>query len=312
MKLKIIILLILLQCVHCFNYSANQNQEKNSFEKLDYTKKNGKSITIVLADTISKQEAVAMVKDFYHAYMTNVATADLSNLHITEKRLEEKYFTKRLIEKNRRMVSSTGADPVIRAQDFMESIIPSLDVEYLGDGWCMVSYIAGEKIKIPLKVIRSNGQIMIDYITPVWNDDAYGDSILCDHLKTLEIDFSNPLSFLKSFYDIYTLKYGSMPVDLTDQLAKLRAEYLTANALDQFEHAFTEQELDGWIGYDLLIDNFDFDCMQRSSVKITQLTDNTYQMSYTIDDSVYPINLKVVKKDNRYWIDSIEIGKKMK
>ena len=103
-----------------------------------------------------------------------------------------------------------------------------------------------------------------------------------------------------------------MPVNLADQLVKLRTEYLTTKALEQFEHTFVEQDLDGWVGYDLLIDNFDFDCILRPTVKIIPLAENTYQISYTIGDWRCAVNLKVVKKDNRYWIDSIEIGETTK
>ena len=205
MKLRIIILLILLQCVHCFNYGANQNQEKNSIAEFDYTQRSENSIAIVLSDTISKQEAVNMVKGFYQAYMINGASSDLRKSHDIEKMLQKKYFTKRLIEKNRRMVFSSGGNPVVRAQDYDEGADKTVDVKYLGNGWCMVSYGWDKRINIPVKVIRSNGQIMIDYITSVWYDDAYGDILLCDDLNTPKIDFSNPLSFLKSFYDVYTL-----------------------------------------------------------------------------------------------------------
>lgn len=298
-----------MQCVHCSNYGADHSQEKNSITEFYYAQRNKNSITIVLSDTILKQEAVNMVKGFYQTYMINGASSDLRKSHDTEKMLEEKYFTKRLIEKNRRMVFSSGGNPVVRAQDYDEGADKTVDVKYLGDGWCMVSYGWDKRINIPVKVIRSNGQIMIDYITPDRYNDAYGDSLLCDNLKTPEINFSDPLSFLKSFYDVYTLKYSSMPVNLAGQLAKLRAEHLTEKALGQFKQALVEPELDGLVGYDLLIDDFDFDCILRPTIKIVLLAENTYQMSYTIGDWTYAVNLKVVKKDNRYWIDSIERSK---
>lgn len=50
---------------------------------------------------------------------------------------------------------------------------------------------------IPLRVAKINKRYMIDYITPEWNGDLYGDSLLCDNPVMPSINASEPLSLLK-------------------------------------------------------------------------------------------------------------------
>jgi len=253
------------------------------------------------------KEATQMIKDFYMAYTTPVLCDNSS-----PDSLMEKYLTRRLIEKVERMRTAIGADPIIRAQDFTEDARKTLDIKYLDGNWFMVGYsysLFGSKdtvyTNIPLRVTQTDGRYLIDYITPVWNGSLYGDSLLFDHPVQQSIDASAPLSLLKTFYAACTMAYCSMPEDLMSRLAALREKYLTPNALAQFASAANEYRLDGSMGYDLLIDYFDFDRLWLPSVKFTQLNEDTYQMCYTKWKTPCTIELKVIRQGKECRIDSI-------
>ena len=241
------------------------------------------------SDTIEKKRILVnparIVEDFYKAYTASL----LSDPHSS--RLDmEKYLTKRLIEKTERVLAATGADPIIRAQDFNETAFETLKVEPLESNWYMVSYRwnmndGGSNKSIPLKVALVNGNYMIDYI--------------------------NPQSMLETFFAAYTCLYGNMPEGLASQLKTLRDKHLTPKAKDLFEEAVNKHKSDGLLNYDLLIDNFDFDCLWISSMTYTALTENSFQVSYTQGISVKVIVVTLIAFDGRYKIDTIRINKQV-
>jgi hypothetical protein len=153
---------------------------------------------------------------------------------------------------------------------------------------------------------------MINYITPPWNGSLYGDSLLYDYPEQQKVDMSTPMSLLKTFYMAYTVAYCSMPENLNLQLATLRTNYLTRNALTQFEAAANESKLDGgYMNYDLLIDGYDFDRLWVPSIEFTQLEENIYQVRYMRHDSFFTrvtfftFTFKIVQQGEEYRIDSI-------
>lgn len=267
------------------------------------------------SDTIEKKRILVnparIVEDFYKAYTASL----LSDPHSS--RLDmEKYLTKRLIEKTERVLAATGADPIIRAQDFNETAFETLKVEPLESNWYMVSYSwnmndGGSNKSIPLKVALVNGNYMIDYITPEWNGPLYGDTLLCKDIPQHTVDNSNPQSMLETFFAAYTCLYGNMPEGLASQLKTLRDKHLTPKAKDLFEEAVNKHKSDGLLNYDLLIDNFDFDCLWISSMTYTALTENSFQVSYTQGISVKVIVVTLIAFDGRYKIDTIRINKQV-
>jgi hypothetical protein len=269
----------------------------------NFTEKNA-----VVSDTFAVEKAIAEIRNFYAAY-----TAVLLSDNSSPDSLMKKYLTKRLIEKTGRMRTATGADPVIRAQDFTESARNTLDINYLNENWFMVGYSYswhGGKdtlhTNIPLRVTQADGRYLIDYITPIWNGSLYGDSLLFDHPVPQTIDASAPLPFLKTFYAAYTMEYCNMPEYLMPRLVALQKKYLTPNALVQFEAAANEYSLDGSIGYDLLIDYFDFDRLWLPSVKFTLLdNEDTCQMCYMRGETLCTIKLQVTRQGKQYQIDSV-------
>lgn len=260
--------------------------------------------SIVAADTTDERAAIKMIEEFYRAYASETPS-------LSKDSLSKKYLTKRLIEKVGRMTMATGVGPILRSQDTSEDIVNTLTVNRLGDDWYMVNYTWGKggqfekTVNIPLKVVQVRGQYMIDYITPEWNGILYGDSLLCEHSELPAIDASDPVALLRTFYDVYTMEYASMPENLSVRLAALRTAYLTPKALKQFDEAANEEKLDGYIGYDLLIGDFDFDCLDRSPAKVTQLDEDTYQICYTKSKTPSVLKFKLVKQGQEYRIDDI-------
>lgn len=184
MRMKFVYLL-LLHCTVLLPCSANQNQKGTC---LLADNSSIEEIGAEVDTTKSEMEAITAIKDFYKAYTTNF----LSDLAF-EDSIKKKFLTRRLIERVERLIASTGADPILRAQDFSEDAINTLKVKALSGCWYMVSYSWGEDTtNIPLKVIKLNGRFMIDYITPEWNNSLYGDSLLCDNPIFPIIDTSTP------------------------------------------------------------------------------------------------------------------------
>ena len=252
------------------------------------------------------------VNDFYRGYTASI----LSDSHSSGLDME-KYLTKRLIEKIARIRNVTGADPIIRAQDFNETAFKTLKVDSLGDNWYMVNYKwnmndDGSTTNIPLKVVLLDGRYMIDYITPEWNGSLYGDTVLCEDISQRTINNSTPRLLMETFYNAYTTLYGNMPEGLTSQLKALRNAYLTPNALNQFVMGIKKHESDGLLNYDLLIDNFDFDCLWIPSINFLPLTENSFQISYKQGEFVRTIVITLIADDGKYKIDDIRIKKDLR
>ena len=298
MKLKFVNLALVLCTILFFSCG---NQKKNISTRSADNQEDTVWISMVPTDTIVEKDAINLIKEFYKVCLAEHPSRSLESVNIK--------LTKGLIEKLDRVRTATGCDPIIRAQDVSDDVLETLTVKHLNGNWYMVSYTWGKGSEfestqnIPLRVAKIDGQYMIDYITPIWNGSLYGDSLLCDNPVIPAINTSEPLSFLKTFYDAYTLKYCSMPEGLASQLASLRTEYLTPNALKQFDEVEKKEFLeDNGHGYDLLILDFDFDNLSRPSIKITPINEDTYQVSSAENKT---LKIKVIKKGQEYRIDSI-------
>ena len=300
MKQKMIFLLSL-YCTSLFSVNVHDSQTVCRI-----------GATALVQDSVPEQEATLVVEGFYRSYTDNY-------LHGTQLKGEEimkKYLTKRLIEKIDRMVSATGVNPIIRAQDFNETAFETLKVKPLGDNWYMVNYRWYENddssnTNIPLKVTLVDGRYMIDYITPIWSGSLSGDTLLCENLPLHPIEDTSPRAMLESFYEAYISLYSSMPEGLLSQLEALRVAHLTPNAQKQFNQASVNMyELDRVRNYDLLIDYFDFDCLWIPSMTYTPLSENTFQVSYVKwGNLVSTIIIEIIEFDGEYKIDSICVEK---
>lgn len=244
------------------------------------------------------------IEAFYSAYMHNMLQDDSKN-----EALCETFLTEGLAEKLHRVGNATGSDPILRAQDMNEDAIETLTVQALGGDWYRVSYLwkkgdESTRTEIPLKAQETGGRCRITYITPIWHGARYGDELLAagDGAAT-DIDQTSGASFLKSFYDAYTALYCRMPEDLHAKLASLRSRFLSQQALEQFRDAESENEKDGLDGYDLLIGNFDFDCLWRRSLHVEPLAADDYRVSYENGVRVCETTVSVKRRDGGYVID---------
>lgn len=247
------------------------------------------------------------IKTFYTKYMTNIL-----NDHSKNKDLCKTYLTEGLIAKVQRMATASGGDPIIRSQDVNADAIKTLAVRKIAGDWYMVSYLWNEKdnttlTEIPLKAQNMDGKCKIVYITPVENGIQYGDELLScgEDMKVSKIDETSGKSFIESFYKVYLASYCAMSNDIDARLASLRLSNLSPAALQQFKKAESENQEDGLYGYDLLINNFDFDCMWCKSLQVTQLKDGEFQVTYQGGNKTYKILVAIKHQDNRYLIDRI-------
>lgn len=264
------------------------------------------SILSLFFSTICSSACLDEVKTFYKSYMINVLNDNSNN-----EALYEKYLTEGLAAKIQRMINGSGGDPIIRSQDVSADAIKTLAVRAIEGDWYMVSYLWNEKdsttlTEIPLKAKSIDGKCKIVYITPVENGVQYGDKILsCEFMSASKIDETSGKSFIESFYKVYLASYCAMSKDTDAKLSSLRLSYLSPTALQQFKKAESENQEDGLYGYDLLINNFDFDCMWCKSLRFLELSNGNYQITYQAGVKVHKINIKIEYQDGRYLISSI-------
>lgn len=297
-NIPICVILLLLVQMTIFSCGRN-SKEKTVSQKIVVD--NLSEISEMPVTTIEDSTEVAMLREFY--------CACLSSHFKTNGQFYAKYMTEAMLEKVQRMNAEVDANSIIRAQDVPEDSCATLEIKPLENNWYMVSYFSGkggpyeEKHDIPVKVIQENGRCQIGYITPYSQEQAYGDSLWYSKDVFPTVDRSTPLAFIKSFYDLYTAKYGSLLPDLQQELAAIRMEYLTSKARKQFAKAEEFSLADcGGKGYDLLIGRFDFLNQWRSALKVT-LTDkeDTYCVCY-FSTSIW---VEVIEKEGKYYIDSI-------
>ncbi len=311
MKQKMMFLLLFVYCSSLFASVIQNNQTVvDASGKPDKAQKCRTEQIVAVWDSIPEQDAIRVIEDFYRVYGANI----LSEANMNDSLIMKKYVTDRLREKMDRVRTAIGADPIIRAQDFNGYALNSIKITPLGNDWYMVHYkwnVNDDNPRnIPLKVKDIDGHPFIDYITPEWNDSIYGDSLLGNNIEALPIDNSSPLSFVKTFYAAYTSEYCRMPENLISRLAALRAKCFTPNALKQFEKAEKEYESDGLFNYDLLIDDFDFDCLWIASISYTSLDDNTCRIRLKKRrNSPATLTIGLIKQAEGYKIDSIHIEK---
>lgn len=257
--------------------------------------------------TVCLSTCLEEIKTFYTAYLTKVLHDDSKN-----ETLCRTYLTDGLAAKVQRMRNATGADPIIRAQDVNTDAIETIAVKQLAKDWYLVSYLWNKEdsttlTEIPLKAQNIGGKCKITYITPIANGSQYGDEWLscCEDKQANKINQGSAESFLESFYKAYVATYCCMDKNISVPLSSLRLNNLSQKALEQFKNAESENLKDGLSGYDLLIDNFDFDCMWCKSLRISRLKDNDFQIAYQAGNKTYKIDVTITSLNNRYLIDRI-------
>lgn len=66
--------------------------------------------------------------------------------------------------------------------------------------------------------------------------------------------------------------------------------------------------MDGHSGYDLLIDNYDYDGNWCGSLNFKYLNGNDYLVSYGVNGKIFKIFISIEKYGNDYIINEIKVG----
>lgn len=114
-------------------------------------------------------------------------------------------------------------------------------------------------------------------------------------------------AFLERFYKVYIAAYCEMPKDLSSKLALLRNRHLSENALAQYKNAEFENSMDGHCGYDLLIDNYDYDGNWCDSLNFKHLNGDDYLVSYGVNGKIFKIFISIKKYGKDYIINEIKV-----
>lgn len=246
---------------------------------------------------------IKMLKEFYSAELApRLRKRDELQKHY------DNYFSKAMRGRIWRMLWDADASMVIRAQDVPVDSCETLKIDPLGNSWYRVSYTSGrgtdyeKSISIPVKVVKEDGKYCVGYITPEALGGQYGDSLWYSGTEFPEVDRTEPLAFVKSFYDLYTLKHSTLSEHLLQELAAIRSDYLTPKALSCFNRMEQLSSNDGYPEYDVLIGRHDFEYPWRSSVSVNPTDQpDVFQVS-VLDDS---IRINVTEQEGKYYIDDI-------
>ncbi|MDD4637118.1 MAG: DUF3828 domain-containing protein [Bacteroidales bacterium] len=251
-------------------------------------------------------DAMGFVRSFYTAYTSSFYNG-ASPLTIDS--LKNACLTKPLLEKMKRLISETGADPIIRAQDFSERIAKTLAYKSLKDDWFLVQYVdTKDTVSIPVKVVKVGEKFMIGYITPFWNDSAFGDSLFIssetNNSVKKAINGTTALGALKQFYAIYTEEYCRMPENLNERLDTLKTTFCTERLreiIKQQQIAFKAEEP----LYDPLILASDFDREWAKSLRIKPEGNNHFLVSYLKKNETKTLKIAMRKINDKFLLDEI-------
>ncbi|MFK8306064.1 DUF3828 domain-containing protein [Capnocytophaga cynodegmi] len=162
MKIKYIILLLFF--VNCNNKNNKSNERANFSQEIvvDIARKEEP-----FSDTLSKKnEAEKMLFSFYTEYIHAIDTTSLNFLEV-EKKIKQKYLTKKLISKLKNDIEfgELDWDPLIKAQDASSDLLRSLKIKKVDDTHYTILFLdefINEFITINLTIIKENQSYKID------------------------------------------------------------------------------------------------------------------------------------------------------
>ena len=235
-----------------------------------------------------KANPIAFLQRFYTAYIRSI-----------DRMLEDDQrdsiiataLTPEMQEKTHRLVAATGVDPILRQQDTRSGLEKTFRARQLKGDWYEVSLGgAKELVRIPLHVKQVSGRYIIDFITPLWRGEEYGDHLMANPLaSSTSIDNSSEEAFILSFYQRYLSTYLSLSRDMASLLSQLREQYCTQETIGLHRERMEAGDIeDGY--YDVLIDYVDFDPAWVPSLQVRPQTGGEgYEVTYTQSTESQPI-----------------------
>ena len=248
-----------------------------------------------------KASPIAFLQRFYTAYIRSI---DRMLEYDQRDSIIATALTPEMHEKVHRLVAATGVDPIFRQQDTRAGLEKTFRARQLKGDWYEVSLgEPAELIRIPLHLKQVRGRYVIDFITPLWRGEEYGDHLMANPLaSSTTIDHSSEAAFILSFYRRYLSAYLSMSRDMGAILSQLREQYCTLETIGLHRERMESGDLeDGY--YDVLIDHVDFDPAWVSSLLVRPRQGGGYEVSYTELIESEPIQhvipVRAVKEDGR-------------
>ena len=98
-----------------------------------------------------------------------------------------------------------------------------------------------------------------------------------------------------------------MPKNLSSKLAIIREKYLSKDAIAQYKSTEEENKMDGYSGYDLLIDNFDFDTLWEQNLEFNAMGNNDFLVSYHDKGIKHKMLVSIIKETGSYKINTIKV-----
>lgn len=229
-----------------------------------------------------KEEGSAFLLAFYRAYATEF-------LHGTDQRADSllrRHCTEAFYEKLQRMIEDTDGNPLLRAQDYTDHALQTLQTRPLGDEWYEASWqwqpgsARGERI--PLRLEHKGGEWHVAYVTPYAYGAACSDTLF---FQPGESPYSvqpgaAPTDFLRSFVQSYAAIYATLQPHTAKRTATLRKAWLTDEAQADFRQAAQAQADEGWPDYDLLIAGFDCDRPDIGQIRIDSVSNLLFTVQF--------------------------------
>lgn len=235
-----------------------------------------------------KASPIAFLQRFYTAYIRSI---DRMLEYDQRDSIIATALTPEMHEKVHRLVAATDVDPILRQQDTRAGLEKTFRARQLKGDWYEVSLgEPAELIRIPLHLKQVRGRYIIDFITPLWRGEEYGDHLMANPLaSSTTIDNSSEAAFILSFYRRYLSAYLSMSRDMGAILSQLREQYCTQETIELHRERTESGDLeDGY--YDVLIDHVDFDPTWASSLQVRPRTGGEgYEITYTQSTESQPI-----------------------
>lgn len=239
-----------------------------------------------------KASPIALLQRFYTSYIRSI---DRMLEYDQRDSIVATALTPEMHVKLHRLRVASGMDPLLRQQDARAGLEKTFRARQLKGNWYEVSLgEPSELVRIPLHLTQVRGRYMIDFITPPWLGEAYGDHLMANPLSSsTTVDNSSEVAFIRSFYQCYLSTYLSMSPDLDAILAQLRERYCTQETLRIYRESneFGNIE-DGY--YDVLIDYVDFDPAWVPSLQVRPQTEGTYEVSYSQQTEEGPVLRKIL------------------